>query len=624
MKQIRTLKIEIHPTASQRDLLYRMMRASADIYNILIDFVGYKRKRWQELKDAGIENPYKEDSFCDLLQAGWATELIRTLIPQKASLYPRTMVNKPAKNGKRKGEERFVIATEKHAKSDYGVPAQTQGLICDDFEANIKSFFTHRKNGNSDAELPKRKKGLHTLFFSNQLVKRRGDRIILGAKPYVITLRVPELFGVPIDSDIKISRSRGGTFHFHVTQKFEVEPNPELTEIAAVDFGQKRAMVLAVETSPGIAKTALISGKDILALKRERDLRYREVNRLRSRVLKGQIRQYLTAEEKETYRQLQERDNERQRLGKPRKGADIKYALRIINQRRKEQGMPKRSRRSRLILRTQRRQADYYRKRLTYANHCVTRGAVDWCVENKVGTVYVGKLDSLPKGRKKGLRRITQVARNNRWEMPTQAKYLEEKLILAGGVGTEEASEAYTSQVCPNCGRRHKPRNRIYHCSPRRGGCGWIGDRDGVGSANFLSSVKYGACGNVKPAHQSTLRISPAIRQGLHLLVPDGKPVCDSVEAVVKGHKPTGLQASDIVQTATDSKATRKPRITGKTQRRGGTDVLANAATSDPTAVVTPVATPQPVNSGEPTKRQKRSLQNQPTKYIQLNLWSSA
>jgi putative transposase len=86
-----------------------------------------------------------------------------------------------------------------------------------------------------------------------------------------------------------------------------------------------------------------------------------------------------------------------------------------------------------------------------------------------VGKIYVGDLDRLPKGRKKSNRRIKQVARNNIWEMPTQAKYLEEKLQLAGGIGTEKASEAYTSQVCPQCGRRHKSRNRVYYCNPKHG-----------------------------------------------------------------------------------------------------------------------------------------------------------
>lgn len=41
--------------------------------------------------------------------------------------------------------------------------------------------------------------------------------------------------------------------------------------------------------------------------------------------------------------------------------------------------------------------------------------------------------------------------------------------------------EAYTSQECPRCGCRHKPRGRVYLCSV----CGFRFHRDGVGSINI-------------------------------------------------------------------------------------------------------------------------------------------
>lgn len=615
---VRTLKIEVHPKPRQRKLLLNMMRSSAEIYNLLIDFLRYKREAWEQAKALNPEKPWEADPFVDVRQTGWATELIRTLIPQKACLYPRQLVNKPAKSGKAKGQDRWIVATEKQAKPDYGVPGQTQGLICQDFEANIQSYFTHRKNGNYDAQLPKRKKGLHTLFFSNQLVVQNRDRLILGNGNYVLKLRLPELQGIKIESDAKITRSRSGKFYLHLTRKLPVERNPELTEIAAVDFGQKRAMVLALKDGT----TATISGKNILALKRERDSRYREINRLRSRTLRGQIRQYLSSEEKLVYRQLQEKDNDRQRQGKKRQGNDIRYALRIIRQRRKEQGLKRRSNREMVLKRAQEKAADYYRVRLTYANHCVTRAAVKWCIENKVSKVYVGKLGNLPKGRKKGKRRIKQVARNNRWEMPTQVKYLDEKLELEGAEGTEEANEAFSSQVCPNCGRRHKPRNRNYHCRTSKGGCGWLGDRDGVGACNFLSSVLHGACGAILPAHNRTLRIAPAIRQGLAMRSPGSTAVCDSAEDAAKRYKSSDLQGSDTVQIPITPRTARNTRK-GKTQRRGGKEVLANAGTSDPTGLDDTCSQFTTSNPGE-NRLSEKSLQNQSEKPIQLEIWDSA
>lgn len=48
------------------------------------------------------------------------------------------------------------------------------------------------------------------------------------------------------------------------------------------------------------------------------------------------------------------------------------------------------------------------------------------------------------------------------------------------GMQTVLIDEAYTSQTCPGCGERHKPRGRTYRC-----GCGFVCDRDGVGAMNI-------------------------------------------------------------------------------------------------------------------------------------------
>lgn len=48
------------------------------------------------------------------------------------------------------------------------------------------------------------------------------------------------------------------------------------------------------------------------------------------------------------------------------------------------------------------------------------------------------------------------------------------------GMQTVLMDEAYTSQTCPGCGERHKPRGRTYRC-----GCGFVCDRDGVGAMNI-------------------------------------------------------------------------------------------------------------------------------------------
>jgi len=59
-----------------------------------------------------------------------------------------------------------------------------------------------------------------------------------------------------------------------------------------------------------------------------------------------------------------------------------------------------------------------------------------------------------------------------RWMIEYKAEKLGMQVVLQ--------DEAYTSQTCPACGKRHKPSGRTYTCS-----CNFQFDRDGVGSYNI-------------------------------------------------------------------------------------------------------------------------------------------
>ena len=88
------------------------------------------------------------------------------------------------------------------------------------------------------------------------------------------------------------------------------------------------------------------------------------------------------------------------------------------------------------------------------------------------------------------------------WPHGKLRSYIEYK-ALAEGISTVLQEESYTSQTCPNCGKRHKPKGRIYKCS----GCGWHGHRDGqVGAPNILSKRLYGEAGRVLIPNQPKYR----------------------------------------------------------------------------------------------------------------------
>lgn len=74
------------------------------------------------------------------------------------------------------------------------------------------------------------------------------------------------------------------------------------------------------------------------------------------------------------------------------------------------------------------------------------------------------------------------VTGRTRWMLTYKAK--------ARGISIALQDEKYTSQTCPNCRKRHKPKGREYVCR-----CGFRYHRDGVGTWNIRE--KYLNCGSV-------------------------------------------------------------------------------------------------------------------------------
>jgi len=73
----------------------------------------------------------------------------------------------------------------------------------------------------------------------------------------------------------------------------------------------------------------------------------------------------------------------------------------------------------------------------------------------------------------------------------------------AEGMHVELVNEAHTSQTCPHCGARHKPRGRVYRCPS----CRFQAHRDVVGQINILSRYRYGAPGKLPAPRKVKHRI---------------------------------------------------------------------------------------------------------------------
>jgi putative transposase len=160
---------------------------------------------------------------------------------------------------------------------------------------------------------------------------------------------------------------------------------------------------------------------------------------------------------------------------------------RLAELQQKQAGKKKGSKRWRRIQRRKNRFLAQQKRRKRDIEHKVSRTVVDWAVERKVGKLAVGDVRDVADGVDLGKKTNQKIAN---WSHGKLRTYLEYKAV-AKGIAVELVNEAYTSQTCPNCGERHKPRGRVYHCPA----CGFRSHRDAVGAANIRSVCLYGKLG---------------------------------------------------------------------------------------------------------------------------------
>ena len=117
--------------------------------------------------------------------------------------------------------------------------------------------------------------------------------------------------------------------------------------------------------------------------------------------------------------------------------------------------------------------------------HKVTTRLANVLHERRTETVVVGDLTGIRERIGYG-DRINQ--RLHQWAYSKFEHMLRYKAQLRG-MTVERASEAYTSQSCPNCEHRHKPSGRDFDCPA----CSFSGHRDVVGARNILNERYPGA-----------------------------------------------------------------------------------------------------------------------------------
>jgi putative transposase len=147
------------------------------------------------------------------------------------------------------------------------------------------------------------------------------------------------------------------------------------------------------------------------------------------------------------------------------------------------------SRRHRRLVRAKARMKAKHQRVMRDLEHKISRAVVETAVEQEAGTLVLGDVRDVADGRDCGR---VQNQRMSRWDHGKIRRYVTYK-AEAEGIAVELEDEAYTSQTCPGCGRRHKPKGRLYRCPA----CGFQAHRDVVGQVNILSVYRHGAPGKI-------------------------------------------------------------------------------------------------------------------------------
>lgn len=128
--------------------------------------------------------------------------------------------------------------------------------------------------------------------------------------------------------------------------------------------------------------------------------------------------------------------------------------------------------------------------------HKITKMYLDYCLSNNIGTVYYGDLDSVSRDAKQkehGNKFVRQ--KLSQWCFGLLTLQLNNKLSRYG-IRFIKVKEYYTSQKCPACEKKNKPKGRNYECK-----CGYKMHRDVNGAINILndnSKYKIKECNTLK------------------------------------------------------------------------------------------------------------------------------
>lgn len=162
------------------------------------------------------------------------------------------------------------------------------------------------------------------------------------------------------------------------------------------------------------------------------------------------------------------------------------------------------SRRHKKLLRTKSRLKAKHTRVMRDLEHKISRAIVAVATERQASTIVLGDVRDVADAVNYGRTSNQKISQWNHGKIRASVEYKAQ----AEGIQVVLQNEHYTSQTCPHCGCRHKPRGRVYTC----GQCGFSGPRDVVGQINILSAYTCGSPGQLPLPRTVKYRIPQQLR----------------------------------------------------------------------------------------------------------------
>ncbi len=118
--------------------------------------------------------------------------------------------------------------------------------------------------------------------------------------------------------------------------------------------------------------------------------------------------------------------------------------------------------------------------------HQISHEVIEVAQEAQVKALALGDVRDVADGKRLNTKSQQKISN---WSHGKLRRFITFKAHAVGIEVHDKVNEAYTSQTCPSCGNRYKPKGRTYRCA--NPACGLVAHRDGVGAVNILSRFLY-------------------------------------------------------------------------------------------------------------------------------------